>query len=132
MRLLTLIGFLFIFTWAMEGSRQQEKAGQVQSKTRYEHHRGATGTENLFAKSNGPGLHIEWAGSQRPAGAEPIDVLKATLEHLHALQKTVAASEGNAKLIARLVPAVEEFEGREPTMGGELNKLIPPEDKEDN
>lgn len=68
---------------------------------------------------------ISWAG-QSINGVEPIDVVRATLERVQWMQeKTTAASERNAKLQIKLMQAVEEFDGVSPSIGGELNNLIP-------
>lgn len=83
---------------------------------------------NLSFLSRGPGFEIAWQGSDHHSGARPGDVLRAALMHLQGLQKTDVASEANAKLIAKLIPAIEEYEGLSPTMGGDLNSLIPEEE----
>ena len=76
--------------------------------------------------SEGPGWAIRWAGPYMN-GPTAIDAVRATLDHLTHLQKTNAASESNAKLIVHLTKAIEEFDGVKPTVGGELNQLIPGE-----
>lgn len=68
---------------------------------------------------------ITWAG-ETTIGVDPIDVVRAALDRIKFLQeKTTAASEPNAKLQVKLMQAVEEFDGKSPTIGGELNNLIP-------
>lgn len=68
---------------------------------------------------------ITWNGSLTN-GVEPIDVVRAALDRIKFLQEnTTAASEPNAKLLVKLMQAVEEFDGVSPTIGGELNNLIP-------
>jgi hypothetical protein len=70
---------------------------------------------------------IAWAG-ETVQGVDPIDVVRAALHRIEFLQKqTTAASEPNAKLLVKLMQAVEEFDGVSPTIGGELNNLIPKE-----
>lgn len=68
---------------------------------------------------------ITWKGNTTK-GVEPIDVVRAVLHRVQWMQeKTTAASEPNAKLLVKLMQAVEEFDGKPPTIGGELNNLIP-------
>lgn len=68
---------------------------------------------------------ITWNG-ETTKGVEPIDVVRAALDRIKFLQeKTTAASEPNAKLLVKLMQAVEEFDGVPPSVGGELNNLIP-------
>jgi hypothetical protein len=70
---------------------------------------------------------ITWKGDTTK-GVEPIDVVRAALHRVQWMQeKTTAASEPNAKLLVKLMQAVEEFDGVPPTIGGELNNLIPKE-----
>lgn len=77
------------------------------------------------AESVGDGWSIRWAGPYNK-GPQAIDVLRAALDHLTHLQQTTnGASESNAKLIVHLVKAIQEFDGVRPTIGGELNNLIP-------
>ena len=69
---------------------------------------------------------IQWVGSLTNGnGVQPIDVIRAALDRVKFLQKTTSASEPNGKLLFALTKAVEEFDGVKPTMGGELNNLIP-------
>lgn len=70
---------------------------------------------------------ITWAGEATPDGVEPLDVLKATMDRLIFLQKTKSATEDNAKAMFKLQVLLEEIEKKPPTMGGELNNLIPKE-----
>ena len=70
---------------------------------------------------------ITWNG-ETTKGVEPIDVVRAALDRIKFLQeKTTAASEPNARLLVKLMQAVEEFDGKSPSIGGELNNLIPKE-----
>ena len=78
------------------------------------------------ATSHGPGWEIRWKGPYNN-GPTAIDAVRATVDHLTHLQKTTAASESNAKLLVHLIKAVEEFDQKPPTIGGELNNLIPDE-----
>lgn len=75
----------------------------------------------------GPGSQvvITWSGRDESCGVEPIDVVRAALDRLLFLQKTTSASEPNGKLLFKLTQAVEEFDGKTPSMGGALNNLIP-------
>lgn len=69
---------------------------------------------------------INWSGSMTNGeGVEPIDVVRAVLDRVAFLQKTTSATEPNAKLLFKLTQAVEEFDGKPPTIGGALNDLIP-------
>jgi len=90
----------------------------------YENRTGGSENTLLQATSRGEGWSIAWDGAQQ-SGATPIAVVKATLMHLQTLQKTASASTQNGKLIVSLTQAIEEFEGTPPTVGGDLNKLIP-------
>lgn len=68
---------------------------------------------------------ICWAG-ETTKGIDPIDAVRAALDRIKFLQeKTTAASEPNARLMVKLMQAVEEFDGVPPSIGGELNNLIP-------
>lgn len=69
---------------------------------------------------------ITWLG-ETTEGVEPIDVVRAALDRIKFLQKTLSASEPNAKLMVKLIQAVEEFDGKPPSIGGDLNNLIPKE-----
>ena len=70
---------------------------------------------------------ICWSG-ETTKGVDPIDVVRAALDRIKFLQeKTTAASEPNARLLVKLMQAVEEFDGLPPSIGGELNNLIPKE-----
>lgn len=77
----------------------------------------------------GPGSQvvITWSGRDEQRGIEPIDVIRAALDRIQFLQKTNSASEPNGKLMFKLIQAVEEFDGKPPSIGGELNNLIPKE-----
>lgn len=86
--------------------------------------KGATANAYLGAASHGHGWVINWKGPYN-RGPKVIDVLRASLDHLTHLQRTDAASEDNAKLINHIVQAIEEFDGVKPTLGGDLNNLIP-------
>ena len=78
------------------------------------------------ATSSGNGWEIRWKGPYN-VGPEAIDAIRATVDHLTYLQRTTSASEANAKLLVHLIQAAEEFDGVPPTIGGELNNLIPKE-----
>lgn len=69
---------------------------------------------------------ITWTGNT-VEGVEPIDVVRAALDRIKFTQKTTSASEPNAKLMVKLMQAVEEFDGKPPSIGGDLNNLIPKE-----
>ena len=69
---------------------------------------------------------ITWTGNT-VQGVDPIDVVRAALDRIQFTQKTTSASEPNAKLMVKLMQAVEEFDGKPPSIGGELNNLIPKE-----
>jgi hypothetical protein len=70
---------------------------------------------------------ITWNG-EATKGVDPIDVVRAVLHRVQWMQeKTTAASEPNARLLVKLMQAVEEFDGKPPSIGGELNNLIPKE-----
>jgi hypothetical protein len=69
---------------------------------------------------------ITWTG-ETTEGIEPIDAVRAALDRIQFLQKTLSASEPNAKLLVKLLQAVEEFDGKPPSIGGDLNNLIPKE-----
>lgn len=69
---------------------------------------------------------ITWNG-ETTEGIEPIDAVRAALDRIQFLQKTLSASEPNAKLLVKLLQAVEEFDGKPPSIGGDLNNLIPKE-----
>lgn len=79
----------------------------------------------MGAVSNIGSCRIRWRGPQITEGVLPIEVLEALRQHLTAVQQTTAASEPNAKLLIHVVKAIEEYEGSDPTVGGELNDLIP-------
>jgi hypothetical protein len=69
---------------------------------------------------------ITWNG-ETTEGIDPIDAILATLDRIQFVQKTTSASEPNAKLLVKLLQAVEEFDGKPPSIGGDLNNLIPKE-----
>lgn len=76
------------------------------------------------ALSRGSNWSIRWAGPGY-SGVDPIDALRAMRDHLYHLQRTDYASDANAKLQVHVIKAIEEFEETPPTIGGELNQLIP-------
>ena len=80
---------------------------------------------NLGGYSTAGGYTIVWSGEDSSQFAEPIDVVRAVLDRVAFLQKTTSATEPNAKLLFKLTQAVEEFDGKPPTIGGALNDLIP-------
>ncbi len=51
-------------------------------------------------------------------------MVRAVLDRLQFVQRTNSASEPNAKLLVKLLQAVEEFDGKSPSIGGELNNLF--------
>lgn len=57
-------------------------------------------------------------------GVQPIDVCRAVRQRLD-YEQHVAPTEQNAKLLFKVVEAIEAYEGSQPTVGGELNDLIP-------
>lgn len=110
---------------------QERRVTTMSHGIQYEHpdRRSPAGSNDYFgATSRGVDKNvyweIRWSGPYN-SGPTAIDAVRATLDHLTHLQKTTAASESNAKLINHLVQATEEFDGVKPTMGGELNNLIP-------
>lgn len=78
------------------------------------------------------GSQIQWRGSKSKQGVSPIEVLEAVMHRLHHEQQTDLASEDNAKLLFDLTVAVEKFNGAPPSMGGDLNNLIPDLDDGDS
>lgn len=84
------------------------------------------GGENEYggATSRGENWEIRWQGPYND-GPLPIEAVRATIDNLQHRQKTTAATEDNAKLLVKLIQAVEEYDGAEPTIGGRLNDLIP-------
>lgn len=78
--------------------------------------------------SLGDGWEIRWRGPYNQ-GPTPIEAVRATIEHLQHLQNTSdMASEANAKLMFNLMTAVEEYDGKKPSIGKPLDHLIPSED----
>ena len=59
-------------------------------------------------------------------GVTPIQVCQAVRLRLD-YEQHVAPTEKNAKLLFGLIQAIEAYEGSQPTVGGELNNLIPKE-----
>jgi hypothetical protein len=78
------------------------------------------------ATSRGDGWEIRWKGPYNQ-GPQAIDAMRAALDHLTYLQRTTSASTANAKLIVHLIKAIEEHDGIAPSVGGDLNNLIPKE-----
>lgn len=76
------------------------------------------------AESSGDGWRLVWQ-SPYVKGPTAIDMIRATVDHLTHLQRTDASSEDNAKMLVHLLKAIEEHDGVKPTIGGELNNLIP-------
>lgn len=74
--------------------------------------------------SSGPGWTIRWKGPYQE-GITPIETVEAIIENLKHRQSTDVASNEDAKLLFALTKAKEEYHNDPPTMGGELNNLIP-------
>lgn len=88
-----------------------------------ENHRGEAGAYQ-GGVSSAPGWSIRWQGPYN-VGPLPIDVVRAARDNLKHRQRTTASTEENAKLLFKLEQAIEEYEGKSPTIGGDLNNLIP-------
>lgn len=78
----------------------------------------------LGATSFGNGWEVRWRGPYND-GPSAVEMARATLQHLQHVQQTDAASENNAKLMFHLIKAIEEIDNQPPSVGGDLNKLIP-------
>ena len=124
-----VVAAVVVIGWRVVGT-EPRRAVMQNSITYSTPERSAPVDKNVYrgGTSEGPGWAIRWAGPYMN-GPTAIDAVRATLHHLTHLQNTNAASEANAKLIVHLTEAIEEFDGMEPSIGGELNDLIPKQEK---
>lgn len=89
---------------------------------------GESPNEYHGAISRGKGWTILWEGS-RVQGMTPIEAVVAAIQNLEDRQNSGMASNENAKLLAALIKAKEEYYHEAPTIGAELNDLIPKGDE---
>lgn len=80
--------------------------------------------------TRGDGWSITWKSPTRPHGPSPIEVVRGALDNIEHKQKSGAGSDDEAKLMVHLIRALEELDGKAPSIGGDLNALIPEPKKE--
>lgn len=87
---------------------------------------GADPKKYIGGEYTGHGWSIRFAGPYN-SGPTGIEMFRAALANLSHLQQTDLASESNAKLMVHLIKGIEEYDGVAPSIGGDLNALIPAE-----
>jgi len=64
----------------------------------------------LRGVTEGPGMRIEWEGTENPEGAKPVELLKAVANRLQHLKGTKRGDNYNAQRIWIAEEAIRKFE----------------------
>lgn len=111
-RLLVFVGFtagLILLRHFHFGEEQT----MVRQAMYAEHRTDPVSKRALGGVASGPGYTINWAGTQQPEAAQPIDVIRALKSRMTHLQTTSCGSDKNARALWEIDKALQILEGDE-------------------